>query len=672
VVSDRHEEGLSPTLDGSTVGTPAYMSPEQANGELDKIDPRSDIYSLGAILYEILTLERAIEGETPMMLLANAARNRIVPIEKRAAGRHIPRELSAIAMKCLAKSRPARYRSVLDLRRDIALFLEGRSVSAKPDSFAQAIVKLVKRNRPVSASIAAAAVLLLAVTLGFIINLRAERDRARTSERQAVAERKVAQEARDDQRATALTASQNLAAAAIRAADEGRFADADFRANAALEVMPHGPWGHYALGAIAFEKKDFAAARKHLEEAARLDPSHKPSSVFLARVQAASGDVAKWEKVGAHAGQSKDWRALAAAGEALYAAGKYKASYEALRQAVALLDKQPEVPETTKAQVKDEADRSLACVKTEGFPESLRGLAVDEQCKRIVAMLVQIYRNCPIYVSRPKSEGISVSFDTNLAREVRWLDPLKGLPIEHLSVSYSGIRDLAPLKGMPLTFLNCSVTQVADLWPLKGMPLRELDCSGTKVSDLTPLTGMTLIRLGCGRSTVSDLAPLRGMPLTFLDCGTTNVLDLNPLRGMPLKELECSNTPAADLSPLQGMPLEVLRIRHARYPTAVDISPLKGMRLRSLDIRICRAIKDLSVLKGMPLSNLWMEDTGITDVTPLDGMNLETLSFWPKQVTKGIEVVRAMKGLKRLALSCDGPWFPPDEFWRKYDAGELK
>jgi serine/threonine protein kinase len=174
VRTDRREEGLSPTLDGATLGTPAYMSPEQANGELDKIDPRSDIYSLGAILYEILTLERAIEGETPMMVLANAARNRIVPIEKRASASRIPRELSAIAMKCLAKSRAARYRAVLDLRRDIALFLEGRSVSARPDTLLQGLVKLVKRNKGVSAAVAAAAVIIVALTAGFIFRVTHE------------------------------------------------------------------------------------------------------------------------------------------------------------------------------------------------------------------------------------------------------------------------------------------------------------------------------------------------------------------------------------------------------------------------------------------------------------------------------------------------------------------
>jgi serine/threonine-protein kinase len=116
------------------------MPPEQAEGKLEQIDERSDIYSLGAILYETLTLEKPVQGETMYAVLANTLKANIVPPEQRAPERNVPRELSAIAMKCLSKLRARRYRSVLDLKRDISLFLEGRSVSAAPDTFSQAFV----------------------------------------------------------------------------------------------------------------------------------------------------------------------------------------------------------------------------------------------------------------------------------------------------------------------------------------------------------------------------------------------------------------------------------------------------------------------------------------------------------------------------------------------------
>ena len=379
MVSDRHEEGLSPTLDGSTVGTPAYMSPEQANGEQDKIDPRSDIYSLGAILYEILTLERAIEGETPMMLLANAARNRIVPIEKRAAGRHIPRELSAIAMKCLAKSRPARYRSVLDLRHDISLFLEGRSVSAKPDTFGQALVKLAKRNKAASTSIAAAAAILVAVGVFSYFRISRERDIALGERAAAQASERKAVEAQQQQRATALAASQELAEAAVRAIDEGRLAEADFRAGAAAKVMPHGPWGHYALAMVARARNDQAAARRLLEQALNLDPAHGPSKAALAQTLGKDVDSARINDLLIQVNEAKDWRTLLSAGETLISAARYDAAVKAYERAIALMEKDPTVQRGLLEEKKNrhleardmliEARARVACV---GFYDSIR------------------------------------------------------------------------------------------------------------------------------------------------------------------------------------------------------------------------------------------------------------------------------------------------------------
>jgi serine/threonine protein kinase/Tfp pilus assembly protein PilF len=158
----RNESGAG-TVQGTVTGTPVYMSPEQARGEISNIDIRSDIYALGAILYEIVTLSPPVHGKTVKEILANAGKGQIDRPELTAPGRPIPKELSAIAMKALAFDKSARYQSAEDLRNDIERFLQGGSVSAREDNFLESVVKLVKRNKPVFVTSLVAALVILTV-----------------------------------------------------------------------------------------------------------------------------------------------------------------------------------------------------------------------------------------------------------------------------------------------------------------------------------------------------------------------------------------------------------------------------------------------------------------------------------------------------------------------------
>ena len=114
-----------PTLDGTQLGTPGYMSPEQAAGELTKIDERSDVYSLGALLYELLTLRRAYEGDHVLAILFAMVSGQLVAPRARAPDAGIPEDLEAICLRAMATDPAARFQSVRALADAVEASLDG-------------------------------------------------------------------------------------------------------------------------------------------------------------------------------------------------------------------------------------------------------------------------------------------------------------------------------------------------------------------------------------------------------------------------------------------------------------------------------------------------------------------------------------------------------------------
>ncbi len=172
------------TLDGHIIGTPLYMSPEQARGENSQIDRRSDIYSLGALLYEILTLKTPVEDGDIKTVIDAVCNQQIVSPKKRTPERQIPKELEAITMKALSYSPHNRYQKVSKLRNDINRYIAGYSVSAKPDSLIEAFIKLLKRNKAVSIVIAIAIVILVAIGGISRKNIKKAREKTKSVERE--------------------------------------------------------------------------------------------------------------------------------------------------------------------------------------------------------------------------------------------------------------------------------------------------------------------------------------------------------------------------------------------------------------------------------------------------------------------------------------------------------
>ena len=152
------EEGTQLTSTGQVLGTAPYMPPEQIDGLADQVGPASDVYSLGAVLYETLTGSPPFSGDTFTEVVARSLTREAEPPRRRDP--KIPLDLETICLKALRKEPSQRYPTARELADDLARFLAGEAILARPESLREKAWRWVRRHRGVSIAAVVAAVAL--------------------------------------------------------------------------------------------------------------------------------------------------------------------------------------------------------------------------------------------------------------------------------------------------------------------------------------------------------------------------------------------------------------------------------------------------------------------------------------------------------------------------------
>lgn len=499
------------TLSGQVKGTPRYMAPEQAEGRVEDIDERTDIYALGAILYAILTLHPPVTGDTVNEVLTKVASGSISPPTSynprnthisRLAGpptpaqdvappelahcpdRRIPAALSAVAMQALARDKAQRYETVAALQADIAAYQGGFATTAEHASALRLLLLLLQRHRTEA--------ILSVISLGLMIGIAAHFTGKVT---QTLAELKET--------------APSFHAEAKTLVDEFKFAKALAKVNYAISLQPDDAKFHLLRGHILQSLLQLDEARDAYAQALELDPESVPAERNKQLCEKLLADNQ----------------------------GRSSLKQESIAELQINLNKQQRTSEAIAMGTR--LDKGVEASLTSWRPVAER-LGLKGALRR-------------------EAGGLSLSIQQP---EFNDLSPFRTAPLTKLVIADTEVDDLAPLKDMPLTALNISNTRITNLTPLRGMRLLRFDAERVRATNFTALAGMKFTHLNLAHTRISSLAPLTLNSLRFLQLeGCTNLTDFSALAACP--QLEGITLPVGvkNVEPLRQLP----RLRHIGY-----------------------------------------------------------------------------------------------------------
>lgn len=661
-------EDFSTTADGIMKGTPGYMSPEQASGKNSITDHRTDIYSLGAILYAMSTHLSPIESKNIREMTRDTISGNIIPPRKRAPELDIPTALEAVIMKAMSLNPNDRYASVKELRSEVYAFIGGYATKAEQATYFKKTLLWFKRHKIIFSSIFLVLFVLLLVLLYAI-----QEHMRQKAPWTCVYEQNFTKQGTtlEDLSFTNNTITKEVAPWSITkdglsmVFGEWLWIDKKFSGNTKLEVVyqpgdvpdaievclnsrkePLKQWWYVPTG-FSFQFGGYSGTRDVIF---RNMDALEPESITMTESKVRPNEINTVSfiindsqlEVQLGTGASKPYLTAVdlfpPSGKGMNQIGLRSFSKSAKLISIRAYRLAP--PEKAspliagdvllEEQMYGKAIERYLTVADSYTQLPLADSALTKAYMTIVSKLQPSEQRTKLMTEVKKRIAEKTSF--RYKEQILEMDALALWKDGEYKRAMTIIHEL--LKLNPNSSVMVRILQIPHQALPKGIlpdflaavaatrNIKYLDVSNYGLSTLKPLKELQLRFLNCSDNHLESLEGVQEMPLESLLCYGNQISDLTPLNGKKIKNLSCKSNRIADLSPLAKMPLRDLNIAYNQVESLTPLSENTG-----LESLVCRSnqISDLSPLSKQPLWKLDAGDNPISDLAPLRSAGLNTL-----------------------------------------------
>ena len=463
---------ISKTADGVIKGTPGYMAPEQADPSQSKKSIQTDIYSLGAILYAILTRRLPVSGGSVQDVLRKTARGKIIPPSERRSDLDIPPGLEAVVLKAMSRNPVHRYRSVGHLIKEIVAYQQGFATQAESAGLLTQLKLVYKRNKVQVLTAIGVTAFIVVLTIFFMLQLNQRVVEAEAAKKDALEQKSKAEKAGEE----ALKQTEKASAAnkllgprlyekAVDQFKKGEFDAALESVDLSIKASPDSKESWFFLGVIKLSRLEFAEAYKCFKKA------EVPEKFYLYTIS---------EKFSEIVGPSNR---------------KLK-----IRQVIVLLSNIYHYREKMEYRISF----------NNAVLQKIKSIYSKEECAEIVkGAFKAVYENKKFVEIIKDGELYNVIFPPG---QVRFAQLLEALPIKKLDMSKSGLSSTYYIRFISAESINLSGTKVEEVGYLGRISdLKELDIRNTKVTVIKGLQKTNIEKFYLNEN-ISNIEALLKMP----------------------------------------------------------------------------------------------------------------------------------------------------------------